>query len=858
MKAASLRVGRDSPIAHLWCIAVCISSFKLKFALCDVLASGQLQSCVRDGTVGASLQLNCTQKLIVTLTVPNGQSIATQELDFSIPCIGSLDGQCPCTCNYATSPSCTCRDLASPLHVSLTKTSLLATYPLQYLQSFNYKPVEVIVRPGPGKCKDSSTDTAPTCGWYYEGGVQVPDSQGFCCTCSSSQIFDNTFGTGNPQRTRANLDCDFFSNPLDILIGKLPTSAHCLQFDAQWFSGYKLGSSSLQFQITVTVTVPTSSASTLAAATNSTLAVGAAIVLNVTQLLVVSPSVPLAVSSGGQVSVTLEGDLAMYTALPVLSNQILMMPQPVTADQSRWMLLDGSLVSLDGTACNLVGTSFSAFRYQASGCVRAPQVCLASQLKDLYAADLRRVAAGKVPLYLTTQYTQGALSELKAFNGGPLSFVLPVTSQSNSIVLLSTTADHLALVTNARAPAGATSMSTSATGGRFDASYTLTVSNCTANIRAVEARTLSVTAGASTQLSPPLQIYVEDNLASASRYCWTTLYDSLGIVTSQRQFFFYTNATVIDLTPTGGYNGTGSGNGTGKASVNCEEVCSNSLDIVCLVLHRCWSRVGKFSGLLSGLVGGALLLALAAKLGLLSSLSAHMHAACCARSALSSLGGKSSPHKPESSSCCGGGSAREVEEGAVVAGGALGAAGVAYASRKTRGGVRGMHRDRADSDEEWERGMGEQSSYRAAGMAGRLAGRRERQYCRQGSAYEESGDGSADRRRASEPEHRRAGGRQNLHVDGAARAKDLIMSALGEHLEGRGLHDLRGQGGQRGRLSGLLTLIKSRAPQSPRARPELLPEGGGVRAEVVAAEGLKKHSLRMMGTATTGQESDAP
>lgn len=88
----------------------------------------------------------------------------------------------------------------------------------------------------------------------------------------------------------------------------------------------------------------------------------------------------------------------------------------------------------------------------------------------------------------------------------------------------------------------------------------------------MEATTLSVTAGASTQISPPLQIYVEDNLASASRYCWTTLYNSLGIVTSQRQFFFYTNATVIDLTPTGGYKGTGSGNGTAKASVNCDEV----------------------------------------------------------------------------------------------------------------------------------------------------------------------------------------------------------------------------------------------------------------------------------------------
>jgi hypothetical protein len=35
---------------------------------------------------------------------------------------------------------------------------------------------------------------------------------------------------------RANLDCDFWSDPLDILIGKIPCSAHCLEFDPLWYS----------------------------------------------------------------------------------------------------------------------------------------------------------------------------------------------------------------------------------------------------------------------------------------------------------------------------------------------------------------------------------------------------------------------------------------------------------------------------------------------------------------------------------------------------------------------------------------------------------------------------------------------
>ena len=37
---------------------------------------------------------------------------------------------------------------------------------------------------------------------------------------------------------------------------------------------------------------------------------------------------------------------------------------------SGWMLVDQSLVTLDGSECNKIGVGFSAFRYQP---VRAPQ-----------------------------------------------------------------------------------------------------------------------------------------------------------------------------------------------------------------------------------------------------------------------------------------------------------------------------------------------------------------------------------------------------------------------------------------------------------------------------------------------------
>lgn len=53
------------------------------------------------------------------------------------------------------------------------------------------------------------------------------------------------------------------------------------------------------------------------------------------------------------------------------------------------------------------------------------------------------------------------------------------------------------------------------------------MSNCSANVRPVQARSLSLGAGRSVVVSPPFQIYVEDtSAADATRYCWVTLYDS--------------------------------------------------------------------------------------------------------------------------------------------------------------------------------------------------------------------------------------------------------------------------------------------------------------------------------------------
>jgi type IV pilus biogenesis protein CpaD/CtpE len=55
------------------------------------------------------------------------------------------------------------------------------------------------------------------------------------------------------------------------------------------------------------------------------------------------------------------------------------------------MLLDRSYADFSGLTCNKIGVSFTAFRYQPSGCGNWPQACLANQLDDYHKEDLAKV-----------------------------------------------------------------------------------------------------------------------------------------------------------------------------------------------------------------------------------------------------------------------------------------------------------------------------------------------------------------------------------------------------------------------------------------------------------------------------------
>lgn len=77
------------------------------------------------------------------------------------------------------------------LHVCcflLAQSPLWASYPLMYLQSFNFKPYESIVRPSNGECK--------VCWQAVGDGQQRWQQQGRCCVAAWQQQAGVAWGVG--------------------------------------------------------------------------------------------------------------------------------------------------------------------------------------------------------------------------------------------------------------------------------------------------------------------------------------------------------------------------------------------------------------------------------------------------------------------------------------------------------------------------------------------------------------------------------------------------------------------------------------------------------------------------------------
>eukprot|EP00892_Ulva_mutabilis_P000250 jgi/Ulvmu1/10225/UM060_0025.1 len=461
----------------------------------------------------------------------------------------------------------------------------------------------------------------PTCGWYLLDGVKVIDSQGFCCSCSSGQIWQDTVGDAR-QATRAGLNCDYFANPFLPVFGSPPGSAHCLVYQPSWWEVYNVHESAMDFDITISI-------NTSAAQPPGPQPDSATGTLPQTAQTVLNPSNPRASAAGGLVSAQLVGDLLPYRAFPVLTSQLLLMPELASVTRlqpAEWMLLDRGMVTLDGSECNKIGVGFTAFRYQSEKCGRTIGSCLGNQLPALQEEDAARQAAGQQSQHLASRYAQAGVQTLKLnltaeSPSQQVQLAFPVAQVTTTLLSLEVAADGLTFIQNA-APgkivsgrvcnaagtvcdsvaalnSGALVMLVVLNTGAVAASYTVSFGVCSHPAQPVPAQTVAIDAGDSARIT--FEFYMTTAAAATDANCTATLYDSQNEVTDEAVVRFSINATAVDgVAVSDGTREDLTGDGMSE-SQSCRDRCG-PVNIPCLIWRRCGAELATVLGTCVGVL----------------------------------------------------------------------------------------------------------------------------------------------------------------------------------------------------------------------------------------------------------------
>lgn len=218
-------------------------------SLGSILSSSTLEHCKQQST---SQDLNCEDKLVLLLSIEGNQ--VSQLLSNQCAAAGLLvnltfsetshkydfRGKCATQSNYVYLNRKVSPFLLVPRHLPKSKFYR----PFILMKDFPYYAYEEVILTSKYACKDNLSEEQPTCGWQYSNtGQQVPNSQGFCCSCSLINLQSDD--------TRGN-SCS------TINIGTGSSSAHCLRFSdpSLDFAAYAVGSPSLNYNLTIQLAVP--------------------------------------------------------------------------------------------------------------------------------------------------------------------------------------------------------------------------------------------------------------------------------------------------------------------------------------------------------------------------------------------------------------------------------------------------------------------------------------------------------------------------------------------------------------------------------------------------------------------------
>eukprot|EP00400_MALV-I_sp_L67-5_P001048 gene1048-1000_t len=386
------------------------------FVAADILSASSLEACLNRGNNASDVDdqtLTCDQKMVVVLTLEHNQ-LDTEKLEVEINDV-EVDG--------------VKNELESPWEITVTKSKTIWRYPVSYIQHANNQPYELIRQVGLWACQDkvaSDMKDQLSCGYVENAGQMVPDSEGFCCSCTFDELF-------SPENDRGGKDCESFSEFFDK-----GDSVHCLHFDELWWAVYEMATPSAHYEVNVKISNADYTSNNLK----------------------VSHEVPVAASQQPAIQAKLVGDFATATQPYNFENKYLVVPHRprenprVTPENpmQNAMVLDRHHFDLTGTKCDKIGVSYTAFKQdQINKCYRPEGSCLQNQIDSFFLEDEERVNKSKSTRYNVRGFCPGSEWSAIVNEDAPTSTYLTCdwnSQRHTTMVRLEMAADNLRFTTN--------------------------------------------------------------------------------------------------------------------------------------------------------------------------------------------------------------------------------------------------------------------------------------------------------------------------------------------------------------------------------------------------------------------------
>ena len=536
-------------------ILIFIYSFHLSISI-SLISSSTIEKCLnRD----PSQNMTCSSKLLLSLTIQNAELQGSDYISTTINEISDKDGNI--------------QKLSNPIKITFSKTPVKVIYPATYFQDFNYYPKEKIIYTSSSKCKDSNTESNPTCGWAYSNGEKIKYSQGFCCSCSLLSFSKNI---------KRGLQCDGF---LDT-----SASAHCLVYDELWYSAYKIDKYKIEYKIEINI---------INTKDNS-----------IISTLELTPQNIINTDDTKNILVKLIGDFLPTDLFPRdLSDKYLLIPTSpenhiyVQFGFSRWMLVDKTKFSLDGNECDKIGVGFFAFNSQSEKCNVDAGSCLNNQIFHLFQSDIERIQKGINPEYLI-KYDKNYDYSYSNNGFDSRSFSYYLKGNINTLITLEINTDVLQFVINVSSGKiihlfANNFMSMSEDGfieigientGYFIAQYIVTY-DCNDNIIQLSSDEISIKPDEIKYFNK--SVYTNSKIGRENK-CVIVLKNSIGEKIDMRLISFNTTSEIEfnkqNISEVDNKEGSFKDNSNNFV---CEEKCTKILDFSCYIEHSCWSIMIK-------------------------------------------------------------------------------------------------------------------------------------------------------------------------------------------------------------------------------------------------------------------------